>query len=122
MGTGTGLVNTAQLGVVVVTVNYRLNVFGFLGTAELDTRTTDGSVGNFGIQDQRFAMKWVGAHISSFGGDPKDVTIFGESAGGSSVINHLAQTASFPFYQKAIIESGTYQGAVLRKEAEASFA
>ena len=60
------------------------------------------------MQDQRLAMSWVRDHISSFGGDSKNVMIFGESAGGNSVINHLAQPASFPLYTKAIIESGAY--------------
>ena len=88
------LVRSSNLTVVVVTLNYRLNVFGFLGGADLQANTTDGSAGNFGIADQRAAMAWVKAHIAAFGGNGDDVTIFGESAGGNSVINHLAQKAS----------------------------
>ena len=53
-------------------------------------------------------MAWVKEHIGAFGGDGDDITIFGESAGGNAVINHLAQPASFPLYKKAIIESGAY--------------
>ena len=80
--------------------------FGFLGGREVAARTNGGGAGNFGIEDQRFAMRWVKDHISGFGGNGDDITIFGESAGGNSVFNHLAQPASFPLYQKAIIESG----------------
>jgi para-nitrobenzyl esterase len=101
-------VKAAGNSVVVVSVNYRLNVFGFLAGAELQNRTTDGSVGNFGIQDQRLAMAWTKRYIGAFGGDGDDITIFGESAGGNSVINHLAQPASFGLYTKAIVESGAY--------------
>jgi len=102
------LVAQSNLSVITVTTNYRLNVFGFLASAEIQKHTSDGSAGNFGIQDQRLAMSWVRDHIGIFGGDGSDITIFGESAGGNSVINHLAQPASFPFYKKAIIESGAY--------------
>lgn len=94
--------------VVVVSINYRLNVFGFLGGGPVATRTTDNSQGNFGIQDQRLAMEWTKQFIGAFGGDGSNVTIFGESAGGNSVINHLAQQASFGLYAKAIVESGAY--------------
>lgn len=94
--------------VVAVAANYRLAAFGFLGGYDVQARTSDGSSGNFGIQDQRSAMTWVKQNIAAFGGNGDDITIFGESAGGNSVMNHLAQPASFPLYQKAIIESGTY--------------
>jgi len=94
--------------VVAVATNYRLAAFGFLGGHDVQARTSDGSSGNFGIQDQRSAMTWVKQHIAAFGGDGDDITIFGESAGGNSVMNHLAQPASFSLYKKAIIESGTY--------------
>lgn len=118
---GAGLIHNSDLKVVVVTTNYRLNVFGFMGTTDLKSRTNDGSFGNYGIQDQRLAMEWVNKHIKAFGGDPSRVTIFGESAGGSSVINHLAQKSSYPFYGKAIIESGTYQGASSLAHVEARY-
>ena len=106
----------------MVSLNYRLNVFGFLGSDKLQKRNADGTTGNFGIQDQRLALAWTKAHIGAFGGDGDDITIFGESAGGSSVINHLAQKKSFPFYTKAIIESGAYwAGAHTLVAAEAKF-
>lgn len=105
---GDFLIGSSNLSVVVVTINYRLNIFGFGCSEEIKGRTSDGSCGNFGIQDQRYAMEWVSKHIQAFGGDGSDVTIFGESAGGNSVFNHLAQPASFGYYKKAIIESGAY--------------
>eukprot|EP00463_Aulacantha_scolymantha_P004346 TRINITY_DN544_c0_g1_i1.p1 TRINITY_DN544_c0_g1~~TRINITY_DN544_c0_g1_i1.p1 ORF type:complete len:439 (-),score=76.21 TRINITY_DN544_c0_g1_i1:415-1668(-) len=116
------LVAQSKLSVITVTINYRLNVFGFLGSADIQKRTSDGSAGNFGIQDQRLAMSWVRDHIGAFGGDGADITIFGESAGGNSVINHLAQKQSFPLYTKAIVESGAYsKGAQSLANAETKY-
>jgi len=119
---GEGLVRVSESSLVVVTINYRLNVFGFLGSEALRSRSPDGSVGNYGIQDQRMAIAWVRKHITDFGGDAAQITIFGESAGGSSVINHLTQRASFGLYSKAIVQSGTYQGAIPLESAEDSYA
>ena len=117
------LVLSSSLRVVVVTFNYRLNIFGFMGSSELSSRTSGGGSGNYGIQDQRAAMAWVKANIGAFGGNGNDITIFGESAGGNSVINHLAQPASFGLYTKAIIESGAYDlGAEPMASAQASYA
>jgi len=107
-----GMVQASNNSVIVVTINYRLNVFGFLGSDKLRSRAADNSTGNYGIQDQRMALQWVQDHIGAFGGDGQHITIFGESAGGNSVLNHLTQPASFPFYTKAIIESGAYEGTV----------
>jgi para-nitrobenzyl esterase len=116
------LVASSKDRIVGVTLNYRLGVLGFLGGSDLSARTRGEGSGNYGIQDQRSALSWVRAHIGAFGGDGEDITIFGQSAGGLSVINHLAQPASFPLYKKAIIESGTYfVGAKTMKEAEASY-
>jgi carboxylesterase type B len=120
---GEGLVNQSACGLVVVTINYRLNVFGFLGSDAISATTANGGSGNFGIQDQRMAMQFVKEHIAAFGGDGDDITIFGESAGGNSVINHLAQPDSFPLYTKAIVESGTYDtGAKTLAAANAQYA
>ena len=82
------------------------------GGAAIAKRTVDATQGNFGIEDQRLALAWVKDHISAFGGDGDDITIFGESAGGNSVFNHLVTKSSFGFYTKAVIESGLYNAGV----------
>lgn len=89
---------------IVVTVNYRLNVFGFLGGDAL--RGNDNSTGNFGIQDQRRALAFVHTNAKALGVDTSKIAIFGESAGSGSVANHLVQEDSFGLYTRAIMESG----------------
>lgn len=93
-------------GVIVVAINYRLGALGFMAHPAL--RDADGSSGDYGIMDQQAALHWVQDNIASFGGDPKNVTIFGESAGGFSVLSHLASPGSAGLFTKAIIESGAY--------------
>lgn len=89
--------------VVVVTLNYRVNIFGFLA---FDAGSPDGeAVANAGLLDQRFALQWVQQNIAAFGGDPSRVTIAGESAGGASVAWHLVAKASWPLFDAAILES-----------------
>jgi len=77
--------NLAHKGVVVVSMNYRLNVFGFFSHAELAQESGHDSAGNYGLLDQVAALQWVRKNIARFGGDPAKVTIFGESAGSFSV-------------------------------------
>ncbi len=105
-------------GVAVVTINYRLGAMGFLGAPALEA--ADGSVGNYGIMDQQAALKWVRDNVSAFGGDNHNVTIFGESAGGFSVLTHLASPLSKGLFDKAIFESGAYgvNGQLTRSELE----
>ena len=76
-------------GVIVVTINYRLGALGFLAHPALACRRAAPS-GNYGLMDQQAALRWVQANIAAFGGDPRAVTIFGESAGGLSVLAQLA--------------------------------
>lgn len=99
-------------GVIVVNVAYRIGAMGFLGhpTLEADGTgvATAGSVGNYGIMDQIAALRWVQNNITAFGGDRNNVTIFGESAGGYSVMTHLASTLSAGLFHKAIVQSGGY--------------
>lgn len=92
-------------GVVVVTLNYRLGALGFLAHPGLDAES-GGTSGNYGLQDQQAALRWVARNIAAFGGNPRNVTIFGESAGGMSVCAHLASPASAELFHKAIIQSG----------------
>ncbi|MDI1484188.1 carboxylesterase/lipase family protein [Polyangium sp. y55x31] len=94
-------------GAVVVTLNYRLGPFGFLALPELEAEdAAHPSSGNYGIEDQRAALAWVRANAAAFGGDPGNVTVFGESAGGISVCHHLVSPESKGLFQRAIIESG----------------
>jgi carboxylesterase type B len=86
--------------VIVVTVNYRLGALGFLASQTLP--------GNYGFQDQVFALKWVQDTIGTFGGDPGKVTIFGQSAGGTSIACHLTNDESDPLFQQAIMESNPF--------------
>ncbi|XFE74055.1 carboxylesterase family protein [Algoriphagus halophilus] len=80
----------AQKGIVVVTVNYRLNVFGFLAHPELSAESPYQASGNYGLLDQMASLKWVQENIEAFGGDPNQVTIAGESAGSISVSYQMA--------------------------------
>lgn len=96
----------ASGGVVVVSPNYRLGPFGFLTTDELEAESDDGAYGNYGLADQVAALEWVQRNIAAFGGDPDNVTIVGESAGGFSVCGHLASPASEGLFVRAIIQSG----------------
>lgn len=89
--------------VVLVTHNYRLNVLGFNTYA----KGAHGETGTQAMADQRLAMTWTNKNIQSFGGDPAQVTIFGESAGAFSVIYHLVSPISWPLFSKAIVQSGT---------------
>lgn len=91
---------------ILVTVNYRLGALGWLGGAAVAATTQDGSQGNFGFQDTREALRWVQRNIATFGGDPKRVTIFGESAGSSLVACHMVSRRSSGLFSRAIMESG----------------
>ncbi len=92
-------------GVVLVTINYRLDVFGFLATADL-AKEAGGAAGNYGLMDMVAALEWVHANIAKFGGDPRKVTIFGESAGSSAVSTLMAVGSAQGLFQRAIGESG----------------
>ncbi len=92
--------------VVVVSLNYRLNYFGFLAHPALSEEDPHGSSGNYGLMDQVAALQWVKNNISQFGGDPENVTIFGESAGGWSVCSLLASPLAGGLFHKAVIQSG----------------
>ncbi|HEV2396471.1 MAG TPA: carboxylesterase/lipase family protein [Candidatus Sulfotelmatobacter sp.] len=96
----------AQHGVIVVSMNYRLGVFGFLVHPELAKESGHNAAGNYGLMDQLAALKWVRDNIAAFGGDPGNVTIFGESAGSFSVSAQMASPLAKGLFQRAIGESG----------------
>ena len=94
----------SRQGVVLVTINYRLGPFGFFAHPALASE--DGPVGNQGLLDQRRALEWVRDNIAKFGGDPNNVTIFGESAGSADVCYHVASPGSRGLFHRAIGQSG----------------
>jgi para-nitrobenzyl esterase len=100
----------AHFDIVAVTVNYRLNVFGFLAHPELTSESANKASGNYGLLDQAAALKWVSENISAFGGDPQKITIAGESAGSVSVSAQMASPLSKKYIAGAIGESGSLLG------------
>ena len=97
-------------GCVLVTINYRLGLFGFYGHEDLATETEDGSFGNLGLLDQIAAVEWVKDNAASFGGDPSNITIFGESAGGRAVLNMMTAPAARGTFSAAIAQSPSDSG------------
>ena len=94
--------------VILVTLNYRKGIFGFLASDELRERDERNTSGVFGLQDQTMALAWVRDHIGSFGGDPSRVTLFGESAGATSVSMHMVMPDSAGLFHGAAIDSGAF--------------
>jgi para-nitrobenzyl esterase len=112
----------AKKGIVFVSINYRVGIFGFLAHPELSKESDSHASGNYGLMDQVAALKWVQKNIEAFGGDPNNVTIAGQSAGSMSVNCLVASPLAKGLFQKAIAESGasfTNPGATL-SDAEAA--
>ena len=107
-----------EQGVVVLTINYRLGALGFLAHPALSAEAADPdgdadqdsapASGNYGIMDQQLALKWVRHNIAGFGGNPGNITLFGESAGGLSTFSNLVSPLAQSLFQHAIVESGAY--------------
>lgn len=95
----------ARQGVIVVTINYRIGRLGFFAHPALAHEAPDDVRGNYGYMDQLAALKWVQKNIAAFGGDPKNVTLGGVSAGGGSVLVHLTSPLSRGLFHRAILES-----------------
>ncbi|HYK31950.1 MAG TPA: carboxylesterase family protein [Streptosporangiaceae bacterium] len=103
--------------VIVVTINYRLNAFGFLALPSLDSEHGNSS-GDYGLMDQQAALRWVRDNARAFGGNPHSVTIFGESAGGASVCANMASPTAFGLFARAIAESGCLFPAQTKQAAD----
>ncbi len=97
----------ARRGIVAVTVNYRLNAFGFLCHPEITSESPEAPA-NFGLLDQQAGLHWVKRNIAAFGGDPDNITIGGQSAGGGSVLLHITSPKNKGLFQRAIILSGVF--------------
>jgi para-nitrobenzyl esterase len=117
----------ASRGVVVVTINYRLGPLGFLSHPALSATSATGTSGNYGLLDQIAALEWVQTNISGFGGDPGNVTVFGQSAGGISILDLIVSPAAEELFQRAIAQSGIImdqgfgvQMAATKEQAEAA--
>ena len=97
----------ARRGIVVVTLAYRLNIFGFMCHPEI-TKENPSAPANFGLLDQRMAMQWVKDNIAAFGGDPENITLGGQSAGGGSVLNQILYGHK-DLFKRAVCHSGMFQ-------------
>lgn len=102
----------AENGVVVVTLNYRLGALGFMAHPLLSLESPQGVSGNYGLLDQQAALAWVRRNIAAFGGDPNTVTVFGQSAGGASIVLQLVSPAAANLFDRAIVQSPVGPGAL----------
>ncbi|WP_438765692.1 carboxylesterase/lipase family protein [Kushneria sp. TE3] len=100
----------ARDGVVYVSFNYRLGRFGFFSHPALNHEDDDAPQGNYAVMDQMAALEWVKQNIDRFGGDPDDITLVGESAGGNSILNLMASPATEGLFQRAVVMSGGGRG------------
>ena len=95
----------ARKGVIVVSINYRLGIFGYFSHPELSAESPHQVSGNYGITDQIQALKWVQKNIAAFGGNPENVTVFGQSAGALSIVHLLTSPLSKGLFHRAIAQS-----------------
>ncbi|WP_206606491.1 carboxylesterase/lipase family protein [Steroidobacter cummioxidans] len=108
----------ARRGIVVVSINYRLGVFGYFAHRELSAESPEGVSGNYGLLDQIAALHWVKRNIAAFGGDAANVTIAGESAGGLAILHLLAAPRAHGLYAKAIVQSASLMNIPALKQAQ----
>ncbi len=100
----------AKKGVVLVTINYRLGVFGFFSHPELTKESENHTSGNYGLMDQLAALQWIQRNIAAFGGDPRRVMVFGDSAGSASISNLMGSPLAKGLFQRAAGQSGAWMG------------
>ena len=105
----------AAKGVVAVTINYRLGPFGFFTHPELAKESGHNASGNYGVMDAIAALQWVKKNIAAFGGDPNNVTVYGESAGAIMIGALVGSPQAKGLFHRAIVESGTWMGVVMAK-------
>ena len=108
----------ARRNIVVVSINYRLGIFGYYATSQLSAESPDHVSGNYGQLDQLSALHWVLRNIARFGGDPHQITVAGQSSGSEDICNLIASPLSTGLFQRAIIESGTCVDAIFPTTAE----
>ncbi len=108
----------ANHGVVVVTINYRLGVLGYLSHPALTAESPNHASGNYGLLDQMAALKWVKRNIDRFGGDPKRVTVFGASSGSLDICDMMASPLAAGLFQRAIMQSGVCVDSLVPRLAE----
>ena len=107
----------AAKGVVAVTINYRLGPFGFFTHPELAKESGHNAAGNYGVMDAIAALQWVKKNIAAFGGDPNNVTVYGESAGAIMIGALAGSPPAKGLFNRVIVESGTWMGVVMAKMA-----
>ena len=100
----------ARKGVIVVTMNYRLGPYGFFVHPALTADSPHKASGNYGLMDMLASLRWVRNNIAAFGGDPRNVTVFGQSAGAMAIASLVASPESKGLFQRAISESGAWMG------------
>lgn len=108
----------ARRGLVVVSINYRLGIFGFYATPQLSAESPNHRSGNYGQLDQLAALRWVRRNIAHFGGDPHQITVAGQSSGSEDICNLIASPLSAGLFQRAILESGTCVDSIFPTSAE----
>ncbi len=108
----------ARRGIVVVSINYRLGIFGFYATRQLSAESPDHRSGNYGQLDQLAALRWVQRNIARFGGDPHAVTVAGQSSGALDISNLIASPLAAGLFQRAILESGVSVDSIFPTSAE----
>lgn len=106
----------ASMGVVVVTLNYRLGPFGFLAHPALSAESPEGTSGNYGLLDQIAALEWVQDNIEALGGDPENVTVFGESAGAMSILHLMSTPRTQGLFRRAIVQSAVLLDGAIGQE------